>query len=79
MVVYKTEYIELVASSIIGIIQLYLGWHIAKKNIGSLVGEEGVEMQTIQRIFQLIKSNPFIKEVKDVINKINNSIICGEN
>ncbi len=43
----------------------YLGIHLAKKNLSSLVGEEGVEIETLSNIVKIIKTNPFVINVSD--------------
>jgi len=43
----------------------YVGYHIADQNIPTLIGE-GVDKATYEEIINILKSNPYVKEVKNV-------------
>ena len=61
---YPSYINDIIGSSIIGSIQVYLGIHLGKKNVPNLLGE-GVEQEVLTDIIKIMKKNPYLLEIKN--------------
>ncbi len=64
-VFYPIPWLDSVGSFMIGGIEMYVGYHLADQNVPTLIGE-GVDPETHDEIINIIKSNPYVTEVKNV-------------
>jgi divalent metal cation (Fe/Co/Zn/Cd) transporter len=54
---------EVCGSMLIGAIQIKLGYHLMKKNVRKLMGEEALDRHSMIRIESIILSNPFVQSI----------------
>ncbi|KRW99004.1 hypothetical protein PPERSA_11605 [Pseudocohnilembus persalinus] len=63
--IYQSHLIEIIGSSMLGCIQLYLGFHLGSKNLSHVVGEKSLEQKVMDDLISIIISNEYILKVKD--------------
>lgn len=60
---YPSPLHDIVGSLLLGGIQINLGFHLMKKNLGKLMGEESLDKQTLTRITEIIRENSFVCDI----------------
>ncbi|EAR84377.3 cation efflux family protein (macronuclear) [Tetrahymena thermophila SB210] len=64
--VYPSKVIEVLGSTIISSISIYLGIHLFKTNIQQLIGEQKIDEESLKTIIQIVRSNSLVKDISEI-------------